>query len=437
MYWLTIILLVATIWSLLHIFRTRRLIRELAESVRAGRSMLAELSPATIRWHGVKELIDETNGMVERHKSSAKQNVGYTNQIELMLRSVKEAVVIFNADRVIEYANQAAEILLNNGESMQNLRVDSTMRSLSLLEYLQNDAEESQISDSQIRIERDGKVLWFEASCNEVRSIENPRKMSSLLVLHDITRLKSLEVMRREFVANVSHELRTPLTIIKGFAETLVDDHRSLPVELRARYLEKLQNNAERLHLLVEDLLTLSRLESKTEEFEPMVQSLQPLLAEVKEDYQSRLDSGQEIVLSCPEALPEAAFERFRIHQVLDNLVSNVFRYAPQFTKLDLSLAYDSTAHALVCSVEDDGPGIPEEDLEHLFERFYRVDKGRSQERGGTGLGLSIVKHIIQTHGGEVFADSRLGEWTKMSFTLPCVPAAKEAELFKQQGRIV
>ncbi|MGJ8640534.1 MAG: sensor histidine kinase [Opitutaceae bacterium] len=410
-----------TIWLLTYIFRSRRLMLELREAIAAKRCMLAENSAADIRWFGMSELIDETNEFIEQHRSSATQNLGYTKQIELMLRAVQEVVVIFDSNRVIEYSNRAAELLFNNGKSMQNLRVDTSMRSLGLLEFFEKEPSESPDGDNQISIEKEGRVLWFEASCNQVRSISQPREMSSLLVLHDITRLKSLEVMRREFVANVSHELRTPLTIIKGFAEALVDDHEELPVEMRARYLTKVLKNAERLHMLVEDLLTLSRLESKSNEFDPVVQPLQSLLEDVREDYHSRLEAGQEILLEYKKDLPDVAFDRFRIHQVLDNLVSNVFRYAPQFTKLRLRLEHDESSHVLVCSVYDDGPGIPASNLEHIFERFYRVDKGRSQERGGTGLGLSIVKHIIQMHGGEVFAESKLGEWTEMGFRIPCV----------------
>jgi signal transduction histidine kinase len=212
------------------------------------------------------------------------------------------------------------------------------------------------------------------------------------------------------------------LTIIKGFAETLVEDNATLPVETRARFLDKIVNNAQRLHVLVEDLLVLSRLESRPEQIERSVQSLRALLEELLENYSPRLNAaGQVMELEYDERVGEFAFERFRIQQVFDNLIENVLRYAPEFTRLVLRVEYHASEERVECTVMDDGPGIPEKDTVHIFERFYRVDKGRSRETGGTGLGLSIVKHIVQQHGGAVSVQSVVGEGTSIHFNLPYV----------------
>jgi signal transduction histidine kinase len=238
--------------------------------------------------------------------------------------------------------------------------------------------------------------------------------------MYDITKLKGLEVMRREFVANVSHELRTPLTIIKGFAETLIDDKVTIDREMRHRFMGKILKNAERLNLLVEDLLTISRLESRPDQIESVEQPFESLLNEVAESYRNRLrNNEQKIEVIVGDAVGSFPFDRYRINQVLDNLIENVFRYAPEFTSITLEAVLEVDLGQVRCSVVDDGSGIPEKDLPHLFERFYRVDKGRSRETGGTGLGLSIVKHIVQLHGGTVEAESKLGEGTRMSFRLP------------------
>jgi signal transduction histidine kinase len=151
-----------------------------------------------------------------------------------------------------------------------------------------------------------------------------------------------------------------------------------------------------------------------------MEQPFKSLLNEVAESYRARLHTNeQKIEVIVGDAVGSFPFDRYRINQVLDNLIENVFRYAPEFTSIKLEAALEVDLGLVRCSVIDDGSGIPEKDLPHLFERFYRVDKGRSRETGGTGLGLSIVKHIVQLHGGTVEAESKLGEGTRMSFRLP------------------
>lgn len=421
MHWIVSIFFFATtIWLLLRIRRTRHLLAELEDSVRARRCLLTEVPDSELGSHGLKGLIDETNSFIEHYQAFSTDNTNSSKQSAVMLKAVQEVVVVYDANRIVEFSNEAAENLFHKGISMKGLRVDSVIRSLDLLEYLEQHNTKSPDGDNQISILQGEQTLWFEVTRSYVSGMMDASKQSSLLVLHDITRLKTLEVMRRDFVANVSHELRTPLTIIKGFAETLVEDHMDMPIASRERFLGKILNNAERLHVLVEDLLTISRLESKSDQHEPVLQPLRPVIEDVAGDHEARLEADQSIVVDVESDLPSLSIDRFRINQVLDNFVVNAFRYATGFTKITLSAHYNSATNSVVCSVTDDGPGIPEEDLPHIFERFYRVDKGRSVERGGTGLGLSIVKHIVQLHGGSVSADSRVGEWTKMSFTLPC-----------------
>ena len=336
-------------------------------------------------------------------------------------------MLIFDSTaRTIEYANESAQRLFQHGRLLKGARLESALRSTSLLEFLNAPRDADDRARSQITLERRGETLWFEISRSRVNGVGHEGTSSTLLVMHDITRLKSLEMVRRDFVANVSHELRTPLTIIKGFAETLVDDNATLSVEVRARFLDKIVNNAERLHVLVEDLLTLSRLESKPDQIEPTTHSLRQLLSDTLENYRGRLDvARQNMLLEFDDRVGDFAFDRFRINQVVDNLIENVFRYAPDFSLLTIRVDYDDTEQMVLCSVQDDGPGIPEKDVDHIFERFYRVDKGRSRETGGTGLGLSIMKHIVQLHGGSVSAESTVGKGTTIHFSLPYRVATK------------
>lgn len=419
---LSILLGVALFALLVTVLRTRRIVCEMREAVRMNRRLLISEPSPTLKRLGFDGLIGETNELVDRYCNYTDVESGHLNQLDAMLGSIQEAVIIFNDERVIEFVNDSAQLLFQRGRMLKGARLEVALRSPSLLEFLDAYRTDPQCKMEQVSVERQGDVLWFEASCAGVRGVAAEDAESTLLVLHDITRLKGLEEVRRDFVANVSHELRTPLTIIKGFAETLVEDNATLPVETRARFLDKIVNNAQRLHVLVEDLLVLSRLESKPEQIERSVQSLRELLEEVLENYRSRLQSATQVMeLEFDERVGEFAFERFRIQQVFDNLIENVFRYAPEFTRLVLRVQYDETEGRVQCTVMDDGPGIPEKDAAHIFERFYRVDKGRSRETGGTGLGLSIIKHIVQQHGGTVSVESVVGEGTSIHFNLPYV----------------
>ena len=417
---LSLLLCVAVVALVALLVRTRRVVRELRDAVRLNRCMLLNEPSSVLRRLGFEGLIKETNHLIDRYRGYADVESGHSNQLEAMLGSIQEAVIVFNDQHVIEFANDSAQRLFQRGRMLRGARLEAALRSPSLLEFLDTYRGDRSVKLEQISVEREGEVLWFEVSCAEVSGVSTLDAASTLLVLHDITRLKSLEVVRRDFVANVSHELRTPLTIIKGFAETLVEDHATLPVETRARFLDKIVNNAQRLHVLVEDLLVLSRLESKPEQIAPAAQSLQLLLEEVLEHYRSRLKpEGQVIELDFDARVGGFAFDRFRIQQVFDNLIENVFRYAPEFTQLILRAQYDAANEVVQCAVVDDGPGIPAKDAPHIFERFYRVDKGRSRETGGTGLGLSIMKHIVQQHGGSVWVESEVGQGTAIHFSLP------------------
>ena len=419
-WFIVIVLLAISIALFRHILRVRFLLRKLEYSVRSQQRFLPNDTAETLQKIGALELIDSVNALIDLQNQTSAQKSGYSNQTEAILGSVQEAVIVFNQDHVVEYANPSAEKLFRDGRSIQGDRLEGVLRSLTLLELLDAAAKVERTESTHIHIEQGSETLWFEASCAKVKGPDSEGSEYSLLVLHDITKLKELEVMRREFVANVSHELRTPLTIIKGFTETLIDDEATIDPKARSRFMSKILNNAERLHVLVEDLLAISRLESRPDQIEPIPQPLEPLLVEVAENYRSRIESErQEIEVYVDGEIDNVSFDRYRINQVLDNFVENVFRYAPTFTKLRLEAVLEAGAGRVRCSVIDDGPGIPEKDLPHLFERFYRVDKGRSRETGGTGLGLSIVKHIVQLHGGCVRAESKLGEGTRMSFTLP------------------
>tara|TARA_B110000438_G_scaffold39638_1_gene39541 strand:- start:1385 stop:2143 length:759 start_codon:yes stop_codon:yes gene_type:complete len=226
---------------------------------------------------------------------------------------------------------------------------------------------------------------------------------------------------RRDFVANVSHELRTPVAIVKGFAETLDDSYDELSGKKRREFIGKIRKNSDRLCSLVGDLLYLAELESPSHALRPEPSSLSVVVRTVVDRLGERLDlNTQRIRLELAEERKPMSFDPLKVECVVENLLSNALRYARDSSVITIRTIFDEAPKVIRCEVQDDGCGIPEKDVPHLFERFYRVDKGRSRESGGTGLGLSIVKHIVELHGGTVSVRSKLGEGTTFSFSLPC-----------------
>ena len=242
----------------------------------------------------------------------------------------------------------------------------------------------------------------------------------AIAVFHDITRLKELEIIRQDFVANVSHELRTPLTTIKGYAETLLEG--ALKEEVAFQFVQVIKRHTDRLTKIVEDLLMLSKIESKEFqlkiEFISLPDFINDVIDFVKETAEKKKISISQSKITSSQAV---GADRNYLEQIFINLLDNAIKYTHEGGKVTIS-AIEKDKREIQFSIEDDGMGIPREDIPRIFERFYRVDKGRSQELGGTGLGLSIVKHLVQAHGGRVWVESQLGEGSTFYFTLPIFP---------------
>lgn len=241
-------------------------------------------------------------------------------------------------------------------------------------------------------------------------------RAGAVMVFRNVSRLRRLEEVRREFVANVSHELRTPLSIFQGYLENLLETP-DLPAEDVQAGLLVMRKHALRLNALVEDLLALARLESKRDELRPEAINLDEVLKETVTDWAGKAAAKHlRMLVDVPPDLT-AQLDLLKFQQVLDNLLDNAVKYSADGGEVRLR-ASSSNGH-FELRVEDSGTGIPRQDLPHIFERFYRADKARSREMGGTGLGLAIVKHIVQAHGGTVRAESEYQNGTSIILTLP------------------
>jgi two-component system phosphate regulon sensor histidine kinase PhoR len=255
---------------------------------------------------------------------------------------------------------------------------------------------------------------FFAATSTAVRGGE---KSGAVLVLHDITELRKLERVRRDFVANVSHELRTPLTAIQGFSETLLAGAINDP-ENRVKFLEIILEHSRRLARLTEDLLMLSKMDADRLELEIRRLSVSQFVEGCIETTQRpAAEKDLHVSVNLQQPLPDIAADRRRLAEVLQNLLDNALQYTPSGGQIMVSASANGAE--VTFTVSDTGIGIPRADQSRIFERFYRVDVARSREVGGTGLGLSISKHLVEVHGGRIWVESEVGQGSQFHFTVP------------------
>jgi two-component system phosphate regulon sensor histidine kinase PhoR len=274
-----------------------------------------------------------------------------------------------------------------------------------------------------------GRCLQIEAS---PAGGERENEASVVLVFHDITELRRLEKIRKDFVANVSHELRTPLTSIKGYVEALLDGAKEDPAA-STKFLEIILKQSDRLNLIIEDLLELSKIESGGVSLKEEPLELRSVIDRTLSMIKPIADKNRHrLVTAVDPSLPPVAGDEGRLVQVLTNLLDNAIKYTPSGGTITVGAKLappvgkvEPPARAIELSVTDTGIGIPEEDRPRVFERFYRVDKARSRELGGTGLGLAIVKHIIEGHGGQVWVEANPPHGSRFVVRLPPAPTAR------------
>jgi len=405
---------IALFSALIALAISRRISRPLEELKRAAEMFaLGELKPGLIL-AGSEEIVglaESMSIMAGQMEEKIRAITSQRNEQEAILSSMIEGVLAVDSREHLISLNQAGAKMLGidaawaKGKSIQEL-----VRNPALQALIRKSLTQPGPVEGEINLELEGEK--FIQVHGGIISDELNHCVGAVIVLNDITRLKQLENMRREFVANVSHELKTPITAIKGSVETLREAAIRDPGDAE-RFLSIIQNHSDRLNAIVEDLLLLSRIEQEDEKvgikleetrvkdlLESALQALKPSAAEKK--------IGIEI--SCPEGLV-ARINPEMIEQAVINLLDNALKYSDP-GKL-VKVAAEKRENWMVLSVEDQGWGIEKEHLDRIFERFYRVDKSRSRKLGGTGLGLAIVKHIAQAHQGWVSVESEPGKGSK------------------------
>jgi two-component system phosphate regulon sensor histidine kinase PhoR len=363
-----------------------------------------------------EQFLREQDSLFAARKQYGQEAAQKQAEQQALFNSMAEGVLVLDQSGRVQLVNRSLQKLFGLTADVRGQTIMEAFRLRELVEVVQRLQGEQTVTNHEFQLPGVTEQRWLEVNAAAFLDSHGMLR-GSILVFHDLTRLKQLENTRQEFVANVSHELRTPLSLIKGYVETLLDGAKDDP-ELAARFLLTIEKHTDRLTYLIEDLLTISRLESGQIVMNVHQVGLREEVERVLDDLQSR--AGEKNV-RLENTLPGDLLARAdadRLQQVLFNLIENAIKYGRQEGVVSIGGKFNSD-NLVELWVRDDGPGIPGEAKERIFERFYRVDRARSRETGGTGLGLSIVKHIVQAHGGEVWVKSELGAGTTFYFTLP------------------
>ncbi|MCB9799707.1 MAG: PAS domain S-box protein [Candidatus Omnitrophica bacterium] len=367
----------------------------------------------------IRILADSMNYMAISLQQRIEEIEAEKTKLAAILENMAEGMIAVDHERHILMINTSVEKMFGISRSeMIGRSLIETIRNPKIDLMMEQAVAGRTIASQEIELlHPEGKVL----NANAVGIGSKNKQVAGILVLHDMTKIRKLEKLRTEFVANVSHELKTPLTTLKGFIETLLSGALR-DGEKAKSFLTMMETDTDRLTRLIDDLLELSKIESKEIplnlaplniglEFDRVINRMRPGIEKKQIFCVNQILSGQ---------IPSVMGDRDKLEQVIINLLDNAVKFNRQSGHLMVSAVL--LKDRVRVSVQDTGMGIPKEDRERIFERFFRVDKARSRELGGTGLGLSIVKHIIEAHGGAVSCESEVGKGSTFSFTLKVAP---------------
>ncbi|MGH7254212.1 MAG: two-component system histidine kinase PnpS, partial [Nitrospirales bacterium] len=370
-------------------------------------------------------LADTLNQMADQLETKIRQVSEDRAQLLAMLTAMVEGVMVLDIRGKILQINPALEQMFQiKADEARGRLYWEVIRHPGLNELANRVLHSHRNVGGEIQLTPGGRALQVEAS---VSGYQRENEACAVLVFHDITALRRLEKIRKDFVANVSHEIRTPLTSIKGYVEALLDGEKDDP-DQAAKFLNIILTQTDRLNLILEDLLQLSQIESGQVRFKRTPVQLRTVvnrtLAALKPQAEKK---GHTVTVAIPDEVPPVLGDEDRLVQVATNLLDNAIKYTPERGTITIA-ARTGGPGAVELTVTDTGIGIPEPDRPRVFERFYRVDKARSRELGGTGLGLAIVKHIIvEGHGGRVWVEGQLPKGSRFIVQLPSASDSPDA----------
>lgn len=413
-------LLIALFAAGVSLFISKRISRPIEEMKKGAeqfaRGDLAYRMPApdTEEMRGLAEALNQMAAQLnDRIKTAIKQR----NELEAVLSSMEEGVIAVDLDEIIISINQsAASMFKSRSSDLEQRSIQEVIRNSELQKIIKKAISSGEHSEGDVVLFQDEEIILNVQTTSLLDEGED--FIGILVVLNDVTRLRHLENMRKEFVSNVSHEIKTPLTAIKGFVETLSQGAMENPDEAK-RFLNIIEKHVNRLVSIIEDLMHLSVIEQrdKSEGIKLEKGHIRSVIKTAIQVCQAKAESKKiKVNLICHEDI-STKIDTQLLEQAAVNLLDNAIKYSEKGGLVQIEVITTDTE---VCiSFKDHGIGIPKEHLPRLFERFYRVDKARSRKLGGTGLGLAIVKHIIQTHGGYVTVESNPGEGSNFVIHLP------------------
>ncbi len=402
-----LVLSAALIFLLVHLLRTTKFMKELLgffNELAAG-NRTALLFTGKEQWdNAVRDIVS----MVEKTRASLDIAEAGKQKIEAILRGMSDAMLITDMRGIIILANRSFNRLFSVNENIEGRWVAEVLRDVKVLEMLARVLDSWEVITEELTIVRSNKDVHLIATAVPVYTKDSVSGV--VLTLHDITRLRQLEDMRKDFVANVSHEIKTPITAIKGFAEILIDDalnDRSNSM----RFLSMIKNHSERLNSLVDDLLTLSRIEFGDIVINKAEVNVEAVIDTVFMTLKDKADRKGLYLKNVVPGIKTVYADRDKLIQIMLNLVDNGIK----FTETGgVTVGFQVIENRGSLYVEDTGAGIPQSHINRLGERFYRVDRARSRELGGTGLGLAIVKHLVKAHDWNMTIESRGGSGTRV-----------------------
>ncbi|MET3683850.1 two-component system sensor histidine kinase VicK [Alkalibacillus flavidus] len=410
-------MLAITISALLGVLVARTITRPIMEMRKQTKVMATGDYTSKVNVHGEDEIgqlavsFNELNEQLQLAQATTEEE---RRKLSSVLSNMTDGVIATDDHGDIILMNEPASKLI--GKHYVEVQGEPLLDVLGLHDHVDQLDEIKTLSSTIIDFSDDNQELLLKANFSVFQD-EAEEMNGFLTVLSDVTEEQKVERERREFVANVSHELRTPLTTMRSYLEALTDGTTWKDETIAPKFLHVVQNESERMIRLVNDLLQLSKMDNQDHRIEKHRVEYVQFIDHIIERFAFNAKEGLTIKRHLPSKASYVYMDSDKLTQVLDNIISNAMKYSPEGGDIDVTVEVQK--HHIVTKVSDEGVGIPEEKVDKIFDRFYRVDKARTRQMGGTGLGLAIAKDLIEAHDGAIWADSREGQGTTISFSLP------------------